>query len=355
MRRRDVLRALMSLAAGCAFLPTLGQGAEYAPTMPPLPQIPKIPNQKIRNPIEKEHNDHYLDRVPAIPILAFYRVIDTPRFPEDISSAQLAEVFSYAWAQGFRPVSMSDILLNRVDSVVEKGFKPLGITSDGAHPSIIFSSATAPNGSDKGPLTNTQSFMEVFVSSLQQIAQPRGTFFLSIPNGKKGQSYFGSVMPLKEIADVLQIMPNVEFGYQTKWYTGLTSLDAKQVRSTLEMQIKDFQSLGMLDKIPRIISYPYSARPNEQGILALQELQFQGGFLTYPGVGEAHHNIVPHCLYNGKLMTNPFFIPRVAIGSHVYAPGTKPSQNPAINPINDFQKDVLKAIPLPYISKGISL
>ncbi len=346
MQRRAFLRALaaMSLASVSTFFPhqVLGTGL--------IPQVPQN-SQYGQWPQEKQY-DRYVDHIPAIPILAFYRVHDTPRFPEDISSSQLANLFSYVWSQGFRPVNISDILLNRVDAVVPKGFKPLGITSDAAHASMIFSTTTAPKGGDKGPLHNAQSFVEIFAASLHNIAVPRASFFLSIPKGKKTSSYFGSVMPFKDIADVLQVMPFVEFGYQTKWYSPLGSLKGDQVRALLEAQMEDFQKMGMLERIAPIISYPFGGKPNEEGMLALRDLKFLGGVLTYPGVGEAHHDKVPQCLYDGRLLTNAFLLPRVAIGSHVYAPGNKPTKNPPIDPVEDFKKDVGRGVPSPYVSRG---
>ncbi len=300
---------------------------------------------------EKKY-DRYVDHISAIPIMAFYRVHDTPRFPEDISSQQLAAVLAKAWEMGYRPVNMSDILLHRVDEVVPKGFKPLGITSDGAHASMIFSTSTAPKGSDKGPLVNAQSFVEVFANSLQNIAVPRATFFLSIPKGKKTSGYFGSVMPLKDIADALQVMPHLEFGYQTKFYTALGGVDGPTMRKIVEFQMEELYKEGMFERVQRIMAYPYSARPNDGGLMALRDMHFLGGTLTYPGEGEAHHKTVPQCLYDGKLMMDAFHIPRVAIGSHVYAPGTKPVKNPPIEPVQDFMKDVVRAVPRPYVSKG---
>ncbi len=336
MQRRDILKALAALpfASMQAFFPDT---AAYGAQNPPPQQY-----------------DRYVDHIPAIPILSFYRVEDAPRFPEDISSTQLTALFAHAWSQGFRPVSMSDIILNRVDAVVPKGFKPLGITTDGAHASIIFSSSTAPKGGDKGPLQNAQSFVEIFAGSLQNIAMPRATFFLSIPKGRTPNTYFGSIMQLKDIMDVMQVMPHVEFAYQSKFYTSLGSLNGSTLRQVIEFQMEDFQNLGVFDKISRIIAYPYSSKPNDEGMLALRDLQFLGGTLTYPGIGEAHHKTVPQCLYDGKLMTNPFILPRVAIGSHVYAPGTKPVKNPPINPIEDFTKDAVRGVPRPYISKGLA-
>ncbi len=331
-------KALQAIMAPLSFV-SLQQGNAHAAGSP-------------LEPLEGKRYDRYVDHISAIPIMAFYRVHDAPRFPEDISSQQLAAVFSKAWELGYRPVNMSDILLNRVDSVVPKGLKPLGITSDGAHASMMFSTSTAPKGTDKGPLNNAQSFVEIFANSLQNIAVPRATFFLSIPKGKKTHGYFGSVMPLKDIADALQVMPHMEFGYQTKFYTALGSVDGAMMRKIVEFQMEELQKEHMFERVSRIMAYPYSARPTDAGLMTLRDMQFLGGALTYPGVGEAHHKTLPLCLYDGKLMMDSFYVPRVAIGSHVYAPGSKPLKNPAIEPVEDFMKDVVKAVPRVYLSRG---
>ncbi len=343
MQRRQVLRGLASYGA----LHCL-----QALTAPlPFVSLCSVDAHAAQVPPEQRF-DRYVDHISAIPILAFYRVHDEPRFPEDISSQQLAALFAHAWSLGYRPVNMSDIMLGRVDSVVEKGFKPLGISCDGAHASIIFSSITAPKGTDRGPLNNAHSFVEVFANSLQNIALPRATVFLSIPRGKKNNGYFGSVMPLKDIADVLRVMPHMELGYQTKFYTALGGVNGPTMREIVEFQMEELHKEQMLERVVRIMAYPYSARPTDAGLMALRDLQFLGGVLTYPGVGEAHHKEVPQCLYDGKLMMDSFHVPRVAVGSHVYAQGSTPIKNPPINPIDDFTKDVVKAFAKPYVSRG---
>ncbi len=301
-----------------------------------------------------KHHDRYVDHVPAIPVLMFYRIEEDPKFPEDISSDQLTKLFAHIWQQGYRPVNISDIIAGKVDAVVEKGFKPIGISTDGAHPSIIFSKNTAPNGGVGGPLNNTKSFVEIFGASLQGYALPRATFFLSMgtSKGSEDNTYFGSIMPLKDIADVLTPMPGIEFGYQTRWHTGLGGLKGAQVKAVIEYQMEHFKSLEMYERVQKIIAYPFGGRPTDEGMLALRNAQFFGGVLTYPGVGEAHYKQIPQCVYDGRLMTDSFLIPRVSIGSHVYAKGNKPLKNPPVNPIDDFKKDVEQAIIRPYISRG---
>ncbi len=300
------------------------------------------------------HHERMVDHVPAIPVLMFYRIEDEPRFPEDISVAQLTALFSYMWGQGFRPVNISDIILGRVDDIVPKGFKPVGISTDAAHASIIFSNLTAPDGADGHPLNNAQSFVEVLGSSLHGITTPRATFFLSIGSRKatKESSYFGSIMPLKDIADVLSPMSGIEFAYQSRWHTRLSDLNEAQMTKVIENQMEHFNQLHMLDKVQKIMAYPFGGKPSDEGMLALRNAQFLGGVLTYPGVDEAHYKQVPICVYDGKLMTDPFLIPRVSIGSHVYAKGNKPLKNPPIDPIEDFKKDVEKGIMRQYISRG---
>ncbi len=330
MLRRDVLRALCALpfASLSMFGHAQAAGEKY---------------------------DRYVDHMPAIPILLFHRMVDAPRFPEDMATEAMTALFAHAWQAGYSPVNMTDILTGQVDAIVPKGRMPLGITADGAHASLIFSQNTAPQGGDRGPLQNARSLVEVLAASMPEGSLPRATFFLSVgPRPpKRESSYFGSIMPLKDIADALAIMPGIEFGYQTKWYTPLHSVNESQMAKLIEDQMDDLQRLGMLDRVSRIMAYPFGGRPNEDGLLALRNAKFLGGVLTYPGVNEAHHVEVPQCYYDGKLMTNAFLVPRVAIGSHVYARGTKPAENPPIDPIEDFRKDVQKAIPRPYVSRGV--
>ncbi len=303
----------------------------------------------------EKHYERLVDHIPAIPVLMFYRIHDEPGFPEDISTEQLTRLFAHMWEQGYRPVNISDIILGRVDAIVPKGLKPIGISADGAHASIIFSKTTAAQGAESGPLNNAQSFMEIFGTSMQAYGLPRATFFLSIGSRKatENSTYFGSIMPLKDIADVLAPMQGIEFGYQTRWHIGLGGLKGAQVAAVIEQQAEHLQQLDMLERVQKIMAYPFGGRPNDEGMLALRNAKFLGGVLTYPGVGEAHYKQVPQCLYDGKLMTDPFLIPRVSIGSHVYAKGNKPIKNPPMEPIEDFKKDVERGIPRPYISRGL--
>ncbi len=302
----------------------------------------------------EKHYDRMVDHIPAIPVLMFYRIEDNPRFPEDISSEQLVGLFAYMWQQGYRPVNITDIITGEVDAVVEKGFKPVGISTDGAHASVIFSSQTAPQGGESGPLNNSRSFVEIFGASLQGYGLPRATFFLSIGSRKatKDSTYFDSIMPLVDIADVLTPMPGIEFGYQTRWHIGLGGLKGEQVAAIIENQMEHLRELNMYERVSKVMAYPFGGRPNDEGMLALRNAQFLGGVLTYPGVGEAHYKQIPQCIYDGKLMTDSFLIPRVSIGSHVYAKGNKPIKNPPMDPIDDFKKDVERAIIRPYISRG---
>ncbi len=299
-------------------------------------------------------HERVVDHVPAIPVLMFYRLEDDPGFPEDISVKQLNLLFHYIWDQDFRPVNISDIILGRVDEIVPKGYKPIGISADAAHASMIFSNITAPQGADSGPLNNSKSFIEVLGSSLHGIAAPRATFFLSVSGRKATEqsSYFGSIMELKDIADILSPMSGVEFGYQTRWHIRLNDLNQAQMTKVIEQQMEHFSQLQMLDKVQKIMAYPFGGRPNDEGMLALRNAQFLGGVLTYPGVNEAHYSKIPVCVYDGKLLTDPFLIPRVNIGSHVYAKGNKPLKNPSIRPVDDFKKDVVNGIMRHYISRG---
>ena len=127
-----------------------------------------------------------------------------------------------------------------------------------------------------------------------------------------------------------------------------------QVRALLEDQMKDFKRLGMLDRVVRILAYPFGVKPTDNGLLGLRELHFLGAVLAFPGVREARYADVPLCVYDGKLMTDPFLIPRVCICARTYAYGAAAVSGTYddIDPIDDFAKDVEKAVPRPYVSRG---
>ncbi len=301
--------------------------------------------------------DRMVDHIPAIPIVMFYRVTDKPSFPEDISSEQLNAVFHYAWNLGYRPVNISDIIAGTVDTLVPKGYMPLGITTDGAHPSMVFSQSSAPTMAEKGIIQNARSFIQVLGESIQSVNYaPRATMFLSAVRTEAKNigvtPYFGGEIPLRSIADALTTMPGIEFGYQTRRHTQLNKLNETQVRPLIEEQMQDFQNVGMLERVSRIIAYPFGGLPKDSVLMTLRDLQFIGGVLTFPGTMESRYKEVPQCIYDGKLMMDPFRIPRVGIGASTYAQGYGATKTTPINPVDDFRKDVEKALPRPYVSRG---
>lgn len=290
----------------------------------------------------------------SVPVIMFHKVDDTPRYPEDIASAQLAAVLNHAWKAGFRPVNVSDLLQNRLDSVVPKGLKPLCITADDSHPSVVFSKKTGHRQA-----RNASSLVEVLRQSLiPHTYAPRASFFLTSTADDrayaKGNGYFGSVQPLPAVLDVLAADPGIETGYHTRTHVNMKGMGAAKVRALLENQMHDFKRLGVLERITRILAYPYGVRPSDEGITALRDMGFLGAVLAYPGVNEARHTTLPACTYNGTLGTDPFLIPRVNIGAYIYAQAAKArdSKFNDINPLDDFRKDVEQALPHIYVSRG---
>jgi hypothetical protein len=72
-------------------------------------------------------------------------------------------------------------------------------------------------------------------------------------------------------------------------------------------------------------------------VAALEELDFLGAVLAFPGVNEAGYAGLPVCRYSRTGLATPrFHIPRVNIGAYIYAPrgGAAP-----IDPLDDFRKD----------------
>jgi hypothetical protein len=263
----------------------------------------------------------------AIPILMFHKVSDHPRSPEEISPEQLARLFDFIWTQGFAPLNMSDILLGRVDAVLPRGRRALGITVDDAHPGVIHSRKEHPQA------MAGRSFTEIFADSAGRAGlAPRATFFLS------GQSYFGGKPGLAQVLDHLAPLPGLECGYHTRGHPRMKGWDSQRTRRTLEDQMEDFAAQGVLERISRILAYPYGLPPADEGLRALEDLDFLGAVLAFPGVNEAGYADLPVCRYSRQGLRSPrFHIPRVNIGAYIYAPkgGTAP-----IDPLDDFRKDV---------------
>ncbi|MCL2123968.1 MAG: hypothetical protein FWH34_07725 [Desulfovibrionaceae bacterium] len=266
-------------------------------------------------------------REGSIPILMFHKVCDHPRSPEEISSDQLARLFAAIWKQGFAPLNMRDILLGRVDAVLPKGRKALGITVDDAHPSVIHSRKEHPQAA------TSLSFVEIFADSARRAGlAPRAAFFLS------GQSYFGGKRGLAGVLDQLAAWPGLECGYHTIGHPRMTGWGYKQTRQALKEQMEDFTAKGVFERIPRILAWPYGLPPADEGVRALEDLDFLGAALAFPGVNEAKYSGLPVGRYSHTgLLSARFHIPRVNIGAYIYAPrgGIAP-----IDPLEDFHKDV---------------
>jgi len=262
----------------------------------------------------------------SIPVLMFHKVCDHPRSPEELSPEQLELLFDLVWNQGFAPLNIGDMLLSRVDTVLPKGRKALGITVDDAHPSVIYGRKEHQQAATK------RSFVEVFEDCAKRAGlAPRATLFLS------GQSYFGGKHELAGVLDQLSPLPGLECGYHTRTHPKMTGWGYQQTRLLLKEQMEDFTKKGVFERIPRILAYPYGLPPAEEGLRALKELNFIGAVLAFPGVHEAKYVSLPVARYGSTGLLSPrFHIPRVNIGAYIYAPhgGTAP-----IDPREDFQKD----------------
>ncbi len=340
MNRRAFLALLGGLAAGAA------AGAwPCAAAVPPPAQADAPPLAPVGDGVPAE--------LPAIPILVFHRVDENPHSPEGISSEQLTRVLDYAWEQGYYPVNMSDIFLGRVDEIVPQGLMPLGITVDDAHRSVIFSRKTTIHTDQH----NERSFIEILGDSTSRHnLPPRATLFLSAVVAKHtgpDGGYFGSQMPLAGVLDALSVMPGVEAAYHTRRHPRMRNMGYAQTKAVMEDQIEQFRALGVLDRIVRILAYPYGLRPDDQGLQGLRELGFLGGVLSYPGVREGRYSEVPLCYYDGRLLNDPFLVPRVNIGALTYAFGTitAGARFREIDPVEDFRKDA-QSIPRAYRSRG---
>ncbi len=293
---------------------------------------------------------------PAIPVLMFHKVDDNPQDPESLSSTQLAALLDYLWANGFCPVNISDILDNRVDKVVPKGLKPVAITADDAHRSVMFSRADSAHAQQR----NARSLVQILRASLQGPGYaPRATFFAGRVEddriSKQPAGYFGGNKPLDAIMDSLNALPGLEIGYHTVRHIGMRNLGADETRRIIQEQQADFAKLGVLERVAPILAYPYGLTPTRAGLDELRRLGFKGAVLAFPGLREATFDALPACEYNGRLLTDPFLIPRVCIGAHTYPWKQQASKKAAylpINPLEDFRKDALEAAPDIYISKG---
>lgn len=291
--------------------------------------------------------------VPAIPIIMFHKVDDSPKDPESIGTRQLEALFTHMWNLGFCPVNMSDILRNRVDDVVPKGRKPVGITSDDSHPSMLFSRHSMPS---TATLQNERSFVEVLSDSLKPFGlTPRASLFLGRVGDDRVSTepdeYFGGCLPLPEALAILDGTPGVEAGYHTVVHKSMTNMNAAETRATLEEQRKDFETLGVLEKVVPVVAYPYGHRPSPEGLEELRDMGFLGAVVTNPGLyGRWWRKSVPLCKYNGTLLSDRFTLPRISVGAYAYPRRATDADAAyvAVDPIAVFQNDVLGNIPNMY-------
>ena len=263
----------------------------------------------------------------AVPVIMFHKVRERPHSPEEISPDQLARLFDFIWQQGYAPLNMSDILLGRIDAVLPKGHKALGITADDAHPSVMYSRK------EHLQAATSRSFVEIFADSAGRAGlAPRATFFLS------GESYFGGKRGLAWVLDQLAPLPGLECGYHTRRHPRMTGWGYRQTLRVLDEQMKDFRDKGVFERIARVLAWPYGLPPADEALAVLEELDFLGAALAFPGVNESGYAGLPVCRYSRTgVVTSRFHIPRVNIGAYIYAPrgGAAP-----IDPLDDFRKDV---------------
>ena len=265
----------------------------------------------------------------AVPILMFHKVCDYPRSPEDISPEQLMQLLDFIWQQNFAPLNISDILLGRIDAMLPNGRKALGITVDDAHPSVVYSHK------EHLQAATSRSFVEIFADSARRAGiAPRATFFLS------GERYFGGKRSLAQVLNQLAPAPGLECGYHTRKHLKMAGWGYQRTRQVLEEQMEDFKAKNVFERIPRILAYPYGLPPAHEALHALEDLDFLGAMLAFPGVNEGKYTSLPVCRYSHTgLLTPRFRIPRVNIGSYVYAPN---GYTAPIDPLDDFRKDAGK-------------
>jgi len=285
---------------------------------------------------------------PGIPIAMFHKVDDTPQYPEDISSRGLSDLLDYALDRQFCPVNMSDILLGRVDAVVPKGLKPFGITADDSHRSVAFTNKDS-NDPDQH---NERSFYEILCDSCERHhLSARATFFIceESNNRYKGpKGYFGDTPSLPKVVKLFSATPGVELGFHTRWHKSMRKMGYVETTAVLRDQIDQLEAMGVLDYFVRVIAYPFGQPPKKSGIKALKDLGFYGGVLALGGKGEAGEGKPPFCLYDGKPLVDPFFIPRTNLGGKLYDASL---QLRPFNPVDDFDKDIGKRSDI-YVSKG---
>ena len=281
--------------------------------------------------------------VTAVPVLMFHRICDAPKYPEEISTAQLEALFNFLWKSGWAPASVSDLAAGRLDEVVPRGKKPVVLTIDDGHPSVIYSAAQHP----ALKLNNRKSFLTVLCETCRaHRLEPRATAFISESGG-----YFGGRERLSSaLARIHNSAPNFEAGYHTRAHKLMKSMTPAQFRAALVSQREQFRSLGVLKSIAPVLAYPYGIAPAFGPQSILKELGFTAAVLAFAGNGEQKFSRIPRCRYDGTLKSDRFLIPRASIGARGYAFRKKGSF--VIDPIADFKKDTAFPDVTYYVSKG---
>ncbi len=280
----------------------------------------------------------------TVPVLMFHRVNDAPGYPEEISTAQLTALFDWLWKNDWAPANVSDLVSGRLDAVVPKGKKPVVITIDDGHPSVIYSAAQFP----ALKLGNKKSFLAVLCETAKEHGlTPRGTSFIC--EGGAGK-YFGARETLSAaLKRIRAAAPHFEVGYHTRAHKLMKNMTPAQVRTALVSQREQFRAFGVLDQVAPVLAYPYGYAPVFGPQAILKELGFTAAVLAFPGNGEQKYDCIPVCRYDGALKGDRFLISRMNIGALGYARGKKGFFK--IDPIADFKKDTEGTTP--YVSRGV--
>ena len=124
---------------------------------------------------------------------------------------------------------MSDLVSGRLDAVVPKGKKPVVITIDDGHPSVIYSAAQFP----ALKLGNKKSFLAVLCETAKEHGlTPRGTSFIC--EGGAGK-YFGARETLSAaLKRIRAAAPHFEVGYHTRAHKLMKNMTPAQVLASLD-------------------------------------------------------------------------------------------------------------------------
>ena len=288
----------------------------------------------------------------SIPVLMFHKVVDNPQYPEDISPKELGELFDYLFSNGYYPINMSDLVSGKFENIIPSGRMPVVITADDSHPSIVYSTSEQTHEY----LNNKSSFLTIFTEKCQNYGlKPRATFFLSkMLDDRYSQEptmYFGGIESLGEIIQRYSHLEGIEYGYHTINHERMLGMNYAQTMKILTEQLNEIERLQPNDRIAPIFAYPYGYAPLAEAMPAFSELGFIGAVLAYPGNNEARYSQIDQYIYlpsQQRALISPLFIPRVNIGSFTYAPPGSANPYVKISPVEDFKKDVERAIYKPY-------